>query len=761
MGERRINPLFNVQEIQKVGYILNPYRFNSVPDLGFEPYVAPADFDRTAQPVDIYEVFNAYYKTNDSAKWIYAIADTATTWTFNLGTSYRYGYTSGGVDYVVDLNTITQLSQAYSGATTSINVDDTSAFPASGTLWIGNLSSNYIFVYTSKTATSFIGASQTIDQSDNSVVYLNTYSITWSGTNRWAIINNATTSNVIAYGDKIGIVWMYCGKLVNRVDGSITGSNNTTLKYVHVDNLDNITSLGEDFYRCTALLGTIYIPDYVTVIPGYIFGNCTSVTGLVIGNSVQTIGASAFQACSNIVGTLTIPNTVTSIGESSFSSCTKISGLSFETTSTLVTIGSNAFNACTGITGTWSVPTTVTTINARAFYNCTGYSGTLAIPSGITSLGEGVFGGCNFNALDVSANSGYHAHDGVLYQESNHYAIHGIKGYSGTLTIESDTVKIGDHCFMNNSSRNGSLTFPSSVTTIGVYSFYFCSSFTSLTIPNTITTLNNNCFQRLSGLTSFSWASDSPITIIPYECFSFSFTTSVGTVTIPNQVITLSMHSFDHCGMTGIVIGSSVTTIGSECFWGCSNLTGNFNVPASVATISYDQTYFFQGTNFTSITSSSTNYPASDNVLYDVKTAGQVKAWWSAKGYSGTLTLRSDTTHILANCFNGHTGRSGAISIPNTVISIATNAFYGCTGFNGVMNIGESITSTNIALGTGSLYCANVTLVNSYRSTAPAITGTPFPNFAKALHTPTGGGTGYGVAPWTTAAIFSSITADL
>lgn len=55
-------------------------------------------------------------------------------------------------------NGTTTTTQGYSGATTSINVADTSAFPDEGIIRVNG----YDFVYTSKTATSFIGESKTV-----------------------------------------------------------------------------------------------------------------------------------------------------------------------------------------------------------------------------------------------------------------------------------------------------------------------------------------------------------------------------------------------------------------------------------------------------------------------------------------------------------------------------------------------------------------------------------------------------------------------
>jgi hypothetical protein len=55
--------------------------------LGFEPYVAPTGFDRHAQPVDIYDVFERYYRNHRDAKFIYSFTSSIDTLTLNAGSA--------------------------------------------------------------------------------------------------------------------------------------------------------------------------------------------------------------------------------------------------------------------------------------------------------------------------------------------------------------------------------------------------------------------------------------------------------------------------------------------------------------------------------------------------------------------------------------------------------------------------------------------------------------------------------------------------
>ena len=64
----------------------------------------------------------------------------------------------------------------------------------------------------------------------------------------------------------------------------------------------------------------ITIGDSVTSIGNSAFRGCISLTSVTIPNSVTTIGNSAFSGCSSLTS-VTIPNSVTTIGEYTFRIC--------------------------------------------------------------------------------------------------------------------------------------------------------------------------------------------------------------------------------------------------------------------------------------------------------------------------------------------------------------------------------------------------------------------------------------------------------
>jgi hypothetical protein len=87
-----------------------------------------------------------------------------------------------------------------------------------------------------------------------------------------------------------------------------------------------------------------------------------------IGNTVTSIGESAFDSCSGLTS-ITIPDSVTSIGEAAFSFCSGLTSVTIP--GSVTSIGYCAFDGCSGLTSV-TIPESVTGIGYNAFYRCSG-----------------------------------------------------------------------------------------------------------------------------------------------------------------------------------------------------------------------------------------------------------------------------------------------------------------------------------------------------------------------------------------------------
>ena len=139
----------------------------------------------------------------------------------------------------------------------------------------------------------------------------------------------------------------------------------TTLTSVVIP--DSVTSIGIGaFYNCTSLV-RIEIPNSVTSIGIRAFDSCTSLKSIVMGTSVSNVGDYAFYNCTSLESVV-IGNSVTSIGACAFSGCTSLERI--EIPNSVISIGIRAFDSCTSLTSV-VIPDSVAIIGNAAFFDCT------------------------------------------------------------------------------------------------------------------------------------------------------------------------------------------------------------------------------------------------------------------------------------------------------------------------------------------------------------------------------------------------------
>ncbi len=114
---------------------------------------------------------------------------------------------------------------------------------------------------------------------------------------------------------------------------------------------------------------------------------------VVVPNSVQTIGNSAFEGCSITSVSFEDDSQLTTIGSQAFHTCTHLTELDFGANSKLISIGKNAFFSCSSLTAI-TLPEGVQSIADFAFAGCSGLT-KLVIPDRVQTIGMSAFQTCS------------------------------------------------------------------------------------------------------------------------------------------------------------------------------------------------------------------------------------------------------------------------------------------------------------------------------------------------------------------------------
>lgn len=432
-------------------------------------------------------------------------------------------------------------------------------------------------------------------------------------------------------------------------DGMVSIKNGRSVKgYVNIsgivrhEGLDyTIKEIGSSaFDDCTGLT-SVTIPNSVTSIGNCAFRSCSGLTSVIIPSSVTSIGSCAFQLCTSLTS-VTIPNSVTSIADYTFSGCSGLTSVTIP--STIKSIGSAAFYSCTSL-GTFTIPQNVTSIGSLAFIGCSSLT-SITIPNNVTSIGERAFKSCT-GLTSVTIGSGV-----------TEIGVEAFDGCNGLTSVSLNCQKIGSW-FTSSNIKN--LTIGSGVTEIGNYAFFECMSLTSVTMLNGVTSIGNSAFSECRGMTA---------------------------ITIPNSVESIGSSAFSYCGsLTAVTIGNSVTSIGSSAFSPCGGLT---SIKVESGNSIYDSR---DNCNAIIETKSNTLILGCKNTFIPSSVTSISSSAFSGCSGLTSMTIPNSVTSIEEYAFYNCSGLT-SVTIGNNVTSIGSSAFRYCSGLTDFYSNVEDVPNT-------------------------------------------------------------------
>lgn len=299
-------------------------------------------------------------------------------------------------------------------------------------------------------------------------------------------------------------------------------------------------------YQYTGTGGAVTIPDTynglrITSIGSDAFFQDDTVTSVTIGTNVTTISANAIFQCT-AVSTVIIPASVTNIGAGPIIDCQSLTTIS-------VDVSNRYFISTNDILFNKSLTSLIEFPN--------GVGGGYTIDATVTNVGE-AFIGNTLTAISVNSTNLYYAStNGVLFDKGLNFLISYPGGALGSYAVPTNVVYIVGAAF-EYSLGVTNISIGASVTNIGEFAFYDCSSLLNFTVNST-----NKYYSSTNGVLFDKLQTD----LIQYP------SAAAGNYVVPGTVTNLGGGAFgDAFGLTSIIIPPSVTSISEEAFYACDNL---------------------------------------------------------------------------------------------------------------------------------------------------------------------------------------------
>jgi len=499
--------------------------------------------------------------------------------------------------------------------------------------------------------------------------------------------------------------------------GILTKYTGINMKVVIPANL-GITEIGNGAFFGSNIISAI-IPNGVTTINQYAFGNCIEMTTISIPNGVINIGSYAFINCLSLLE-ISIPDSVTTVGDASFFNTNistpilindgkimcymPVSTGYYTIPNTVTTISGAAFAGCIQIKKI-EISNNVTTIGEAAFMNCSNLT-RITIPNSVNIVGQDAFLNCDritIYGVDNSVIQEYAIQNNIPFLILDRPAAPSDFKLSSKTQTTINVNWFGDSSVLGFNLYNGQEKINLNLITNDYYIFTGLLPNTTLnlilksvnsageSLPSNNVSVTSYSVPRADDfiidngvLTKFIGNNSSVnipdnLQITKIGDKAFYKRSEISSITIPDGVISIANEAFSGCtGLTTIILPSSLKSIGNEAFKGCVKLT-TITFPNSLISIGNEA---FSGcSRITSLT-----------IPSNVKSIGE-KAFNECVELASISILSNDIiigdcAFVGIRCFSPIITNNGktlcyvplgtqSYTIPNSVTSINGGAFYG------------------------------------------------------------------------------------
>lgn len=329
-------------------------------------------------------------------------------------------------------------------------------------------------------------------------------------------------------GDGLGVTYKDAAKVTNistwfNGNGVITSFDE--LKY-----FKNITTLGASTFKDCLNLEKVNL-DNIVKLTGW------NGTGAFYNSGIKEVRLPKLsvidnQYCCEFQNSLverilslgkitTIPN-----GSQNYGFCRNCTLLTFvNLPDTLISIGNYAFYGCTSLAEI-TLPAGVTSIGFNAFERCTSL-GSIVLPEGLTAIAQSAFVRCSALSLVIDL-----PNLTTLGKDAFSFADVTRVENLGKISSIEDAISANYGMFRSNVNLTY-VNLPDTLTSIGNYAFYGCTSLAEITLPAGVTNIGFSAFQGCSSLQYIRIEATTPPTLKSTNAIP----STIGAIYVPDESV--------------------------------------------------------------------------------------------------------------------------------------------------------------------------------------------------------------------------------
>ena len=395
-----------------------------------------------------------------------------------------------------------------------------------------------------------------------------------------------------------------------------------------------------------------------------------TITKIVVGDNVTTIGNNAFNGLSNVTD-IQLPNQMSSVGIAAFKNCSRLTNVSVP--SGIAEIPDECFSGCTNLESA-NIPTSVIKIGQNAFGQCNSFSrvlydgsaakwNTINIGTGNTAL---INAAIQYAEVPVSGQAGssqnWEYKDGTLTITGT--GIYGINGTDPQWSVPEIRNKI-EHIVIGEgitgvNAINSYCGHYINGTGYNAGMFAWLDNLKDVQLPSTLKSISMSMFAECPNLKKIEIPDG--VNEIGWSAFC---NTGIEEITLPATIKTIGNGAFEGSKLKSIVIPDGVTEI-IGTFRNCKNLEA-VTIPQSVKIIGADA---FAGCSFVSFEIPNTVVELGNNAFAHNVNLKQFIIPDSVKTVGSGVCYGDEALE--------------KVVLGSSVESIGDAAFYGCSSLNSV-----------------------------------------------------------------------------